>query len=123
MENIVSTFTNNSLTRYYEERIVYLEGENERLRNEARADFLTVLEFWIYAQRIIETYVMFHKESNHDHYIEMIKTILQSLEYHEEKMLNTSINKLRLEIIARCKESIVKCQQISAARWTYKTLR
>jgi hypothetical protein len=38
------------------------------------------------------------------------------LEYHEEKMLDTSINKLRLEIIARCKESIVKCQQISAAR-------
>ena len=116
MENIVSTFTNNSLTRYYEERIVYLQGENERLRNEARADFLTVLDFWIYAQRIIETYVMFHKDSNHDHYIDMIKTILQSLEYHEEKMLDTGINKLRLEIIARCKEAIVKCQQITASR-------
>jgi hypothetical protein len=59
---------------------------------------------------------MFHKESNHDHYIDMIKTILQSLEYHEEKMLDTSINKLRLKVIARCEESIVKCQQISAAR-------
>jgi hypothetical protein len=30
MENIVSTFTNNSLTRYYEERINYLEREKER---------------------------------------------------------------------------------------------
>jgi hypothetical protein len=46
----------------------------------------------------------------------MIKTILQSLEYHEEKMMETSINKLRLEVIARCKEAITKCQQITAAR-------
>ena len=116
MEALKNTLTDNGLTRYYEERIVYLQGENERLRNEARADFLTVLDFWIYAQRIIETYVMFHKDSNHDHYIDMIKTILQSLEYHEEKMLDTGINKLRLEIIARCKEAILKCEQISAAR-------
>ena len=116
MENIENTFTDNNLTRYYEERIKYLEGENERLRNEARADFLTVLDFWIYAQRIIETYVIFHKESNHDHYINMIKTILQSLEYHEDKMLDTGINKLRIEIITRCKEAIIKCQQITSAR-------
>ena len=116
MENIESTFTNNSLTRYYEERIVYLEGENERLRNEARADFLTVLDFWIYAQRIIETYVMFHKDSNHDHYIDMIKTILQNLENKEEKALDTGINKLRIEVISRCKIAIIKCEQITAAR-------
>ena len=116
MEKIESTFTNNSLTRYYEERIVYLEGENERLRNEARADFLTVLDFWIYSQRIIEAYVIFHKEANHDHYLDMIKTILQNMESKEEKSLDTGINKLRIEIIARCKIAIIKCQQITAAR-------
>ena len=116
MEALKNTFTDNSLTRYYEERIIYLEKENERLRNEARADFLTVLDFWIYAQRIIETYVIFHKESNHDHYIDMIKTILQNLEAHQERMLKTEINKLRLEVITRCKEAITKCQQITAAR-------
>lgn len=116
MEALKTTLTDNALTRYYEERIVYLEGENERLRNEARADFLTVLDFWIYSQRIIEAYVMFHKESNHDHYINALNTMLQTLEYHEEKMLDTSINKLRLEVIARCKEAITKCQQITAAR-------
>ena len=116
MEKIESTFTNNSLTRYYEERIVYLEGENERLRNEARADFLTVLDFWIYSQRIIESYVIFHKEANHDHYLDMIKTILTNLEAHEERMLDTGINKLRLEVISRCKDAIIKCQQITAAR-------
>ena len=116
MEALKNTFTDNSLTRYYEERIKYLEGENERLRNEAHADFLTVLDFWIYAQRIIETYVIFHKESNHDHYIDMIKTILQNLEAHQERMLKTEINKLRLEVITRCKEAITKCQQITAAR-------
>jgi hypothetical protein len=96
MENIVSTFTNNSLTRYYEERINYLEGEKERLTNEARADFLR-LDFWIYAQRIIETYVMFHKESNHEFYADIITTILKMYEAHEENALDTSINKLRLE--------------------------
>ncbi len=116
MENIESTFTNNALTRYYEERIVYLEGENERLRNEARADFLTVLDFWIYSQRIIEAYVIFHKEANHDHYLDMIKTILQNMENKEEKALDTGINKLRIEVIARCKIAIIKCQQITAAR-------
>ena len=116
MEALKNTLTDNALTRYYEERIVYLEGENERLRNEARADFLTVLDFWIYAQRIIETYVMFHKESNHDHYIDMIKTILQNLENKEEKALDTGINKLRIEVISRCRIAIIKCEQITAAR-------
>lgn len=116
MESLKTTLTDNALTRYYELRIKYLEGENERLRNEARADFLTVLDFWIYAQRIIEAYVMFHKDSNHDHYLDMIKTILQNLEAHEERMLDTGINKLRLEVISRCKDAIIKCQQITSAR-------
>ena len=116
MEALKTTLTDNALTRYYEERIVYLEGENERLRNESRADFLTVLDFWIYSQRIIEAYVIFHKEANHDHYINALDTMLQTLEYHEEKMLDTAINNLRLEVISRCKEAIVKCQQITAAR-------
>lgn len=116
MEALKNTLTDNNLTRYYELRIQYLENENERLRNEARADFLIVLDFWIYAQRIIEAYVIFHKESNHDHYIDMIKTILQNLEAHEERMLDTGINKLRLEVIARCKQAIIKCQQITEAR-------
>ena len=116
MEALKTTLTDNALTRYYELRIKYLENENERLRNEARADFLTVLDFWIYAQRIIEAYVIFHKESNHNHYVDMIKTILTNLEAHEERMLDTGINKLRLEVISRCKEAIIKCQQITAAR-------
>jgi len=116
MENIESTFTNNALTRYYEERIVYLEGENERLRNEARADFLTVLDFWIYAQRTIDTYVIFHKESHHEHYIDVLITMLETLEAHDKKALDTAINNLRIDVIARCKEAITKCQQITAAR-------
>lgn len=118
MEALKNTLTDNNLTRYYELRIQYLENENERLRNEARADFLIVLDFWIYAQRIIQLYVMFCKESesNHNHYIDLIKTIMQNLEAHEEKMLNTATNNLRLEVIARCKEAIVKCQEITANR-------
>jgi hypothetical protein len=46
----------------------------------------------------------------------MIKTILQNMESKEEKALDTGINKLRIEIIARCKIAIIKCQQITAAR-------
>jgi len=116
MEALKTTLTDNALTRYYEERIVYLEGENERLRNEARADFLTVLDFWIYSQRIIEAYVIFHKEANHDHYLDMIKTILQNMESKEEKALDTGINKLRIEVISRCRIAIIKCQEITKAR-------
>lgn len=116
MENIESTFTNNSLTRYYEERIVYLEGENERLRNEARADFLIVLDFWIYSQRMIEVYVIWHKEAQHNHYLDCIKTMLQTLEAHETRVLDTSTNKLRIQVIEECKEAIIKCQQITAER-------
>ena len=36
MEALKNTLTDNGLTRYYEERIVYLEGENERLRKEIK---------------------------------------------------------------------------------------
>ena len=116
MENIVSTFTNNSLTRYYEERIVYLEGENERLRNEARTDFKITLDFWIYAQRMVNTYVMLHKESNHEFYADLILGVLKMYEAHDDTALDTSINRLRIETITHCKEAILKCQQISAAR-------
>ena len=116
MEALKTTLTDNALTRYYELRIKYLENENERLRNEARADFLTVLDFWIYAQRTIETYVMFHKESNHEHYIDVLITMLETLEAHDKKALDTAINNLRIEVISRCKEAIIKCQQITAAR-------
>lgn len=116
MEALKTTLTDNALTRYYELRIKYLEGENERLRNEARADFLTVLDFWIYAQRTIETYVMFHKESHHEHYIDVLSTMLETLEAHDKKALDTAINNLRIDVITRCKEAITKCQQISAAR-------
>ena len=116
MEALKTTLTDNALTRYYELRIKYLEKENERLRNEARADFLTVLDFWIYAQRTIETYVMFHKESNHEHYIDVLITMLETLEAHDKKALDTAINNLRLEVISRCKDAIIKCQQITAAR-------
>jgi hypothetical protein len=46
----------------------------------------------------------------------MIKTILQNLENKEEKALDTGINKLRIEVISRCKIAIIKCEQITAAR-------
>lgn len=116
MENIVSTFTDNSLTRYYEERIKYLEGEKERLSNEARADFKITLDFWIYAQRMVNTYVMLHKESNHEFYADLIIGVLKMYEVHDDTALDTSINRLRIEVITHCKEAITKCQQITAAR-------
>lgn len=116
MEALKTTLTDNALTRYYELRIKYLEGENERLRNEARADFLTVLDFWIYAQRTIDNYVIFHKESHHEHYIDVLITMLETLEAHDKKALDTAINNLRIDVITRCKEAITKCQQITAAR-------
>ena len=110
------TLTNNALTRYYEERIIYLEGEQERLRNEARADFWIVLDFWIYSQRMIQAYVSWHNEAKHDHYLDCIKKMLQTLEAHETRVLDTGINKLRIGVIEECKEAITKCQQITAAR-------
>jgi len=112
MDTLKNTLTDNALTRYYELRIKYLEGEKERLSNESRADYLITLDFWIYAQRMVETYVMFHKDSNHEHYLDMIKTILQNLESHNEKALDTAINRLRLEVITRCNEAIIKCETI-----------
>lgn len=116
MDTLPMTLTDNALTRYYELRIKYLEDRVEKLSNESRADYLITLDFWIYAQRMIETYVMFHKDSNHDHYFDLIKTILKNLESHNEKVLDTAINRLRLEVITRCNEAIVKCEQITAAR-------
>jgi len=116
IDTLPNTLTDNALTRYYELRIKYLEGEKERLSNEARADYLITLDFWIYAQRIIETYVMFHKDAPHEHYLDLLKTILKNLESHNEKAEDTAINRLRLEVVTRCNEAIVKCEQITAAR-------
>jgi hypothetical protein len=116
MGTLPTTLTDNALTRYYELRIKYLEGEKERLSNASRADYLITLDFWIYAQRMIETYVMFHKDSNHEHYLDLIKTILKNLESHNEKAEDTAINRLRLEVVTRCNEAIVKCEEITAAR-------
>jgi hypothetical protein len=116
MDTLPMTLTDNALTRYYELRIKYLEGEKERLQNESRYNYLVVLDFWIYAQRMIETYAMLHKDSNHDYYMDYIKTILQNLESHNATAMDTSINRLRLEVITRCNEAIVKCEQITAAR-------
>jgi hypothetical protein len=42
----------------------------------------------------------------------MIKTILKNLEAHDEKALDTAINRLRLEVITRCNEAIIKCETI-----------
>ena len=116
LDVLPNTLTDNALTRYYELRIKYLEGEQERLRNEARADYLITLDFWIYAQRMIESYVIFHKESPHEYYYDVLKTILKNLESHNEKAEDTAINRLRLEVVTRCNEAIVKCEQITAAR-------
>ena len=116
MDTLPNTLTDNALTRYYELRIKYLEGEQERLRNESRADYLITLDFWIYAQRMIESYVIFHKESPHEYYYDVLKTILKNLESHNEKAEDTAINRLRLEVVTRCNEAIVKCEEITAAR-------
>ena len=116
MDTLPNTLTDNALTRYYELRIKYLEGEQERLRNESRADYLITLDFWIYAQRMIESYVIFHKESPHEYYYDVLKTILKNLESHNEKAEDTAINRLRLEVITRCNSAIVKCEEITAAR-------
>jgi len=116
IDNLPNTLTDNALTRYYELRIKYLEGEKERLLNESRADYLITLDFWIYAQRMIESYVIFHKESPHEYYHDVLKTILKNLESHNEKAEDTAINRLRLEVVTRCNEAIVKCEQITAAR-------
>jgi len=116
IDTLPNTLTDNALTRYYELRIKYLEGEKERLSNEARADYLITLDFWIYAQRMIESYVIFHKESPHEYYYDVLKTILKNLESHNENAFDTSINRLRLEVITRCNEAIVKCEEITAVR-------
>jgi hypothetical protein len=116
MGTLPTTLTDNALTRYYELRIKYLEGEKERLSNEARADYMITLDFWIYAQRMIESYVIFHKESPHEYYHDVLKTILKNLESHNEKAEDTAINRLRLEVVTRCNEAIVKCEEITAAR-------
>ena len=116
MDTLPNTLTDNALTRYYELRIKYLEGEQERLRNQSRADYLITLDFWIYAQRMIESYVIFHKESPHEYYYDVLKTILKNLESHNEKAEDTAINRLRLEVVTRCNEAIVKCEEITAAR-------
>jgi hypothetical protein len=116
IDTLPNTLTDNALTRYYELRIKYLEGEKERLSNEARADYMITLDFWIYAQRMIESYVIFHKESPHEYYHDVLKTILKNLESHNEKAEDTAINRLRLEVVTRCNEAIVKCEEITAAR-------
>ena len=116
MENIESTFTNNSLTRYYEERIKYLEGENERLRNEARADFNIALEFWAHSNRMVLNYLAMHKTSTHNVYLDCIKTMLQNLEAIENVSEDRSINRLRLQLIDTCKEAIIKCEQYNETK-------
>jgi hypothetical protein len=116
MQALKNTFTDNSLTRYYEERIKYLEDEKERLNNEARFNFKITLDFWIYAQRSVTTYVILHKESNHEFYADLIIMVLKMYESHDASALDTSINRLRIENITHCKEAIDKCQQITAAR-------
>ena len=116
MENIESTFTNNSLTRYYEERIKYLEGEKERMYNESRADFRIALEFWVYSNRMVLNYLAMHKTSSHNVYLDCIKTMLQQLEAFDNISEDTSINKLRLQLIDTCKESIVKCEQYNETK-------
>jgi hypothetical protein len=59
---------------------------------------------------------MFHKDANHEHYLDMIKTILKNLEAHDEKALDTAINRLRLEVITRCNEAIIKCDTIRESK-------
>jgi hypothetical protein len=116
MDTLKNTLTDNALTRYYELRIKYLEGEKERLQNESRADYLITLDFWIYAQRMVSNYIWMHKESNHDIYIEQITNMMDAMQLHEETNEDTAINRLRNNFITHCKESIEKCNKYTAAR-------
>ena len=116
MENIESTFTNNSLTRYYEERIKYLEGEKERMYNESRADFRIALEFWVYSNRMVLEYLAMHKTCSHNVYLDCIKTMLQQLEAFEHTSEDTSTNKLRMQLIDTCKESILNCEKYNETK-------
>jgi len=116
MEALKNTFTDNNLTRYYEERIKYLEGEKERLNNESRADFRIALEFWVYSNRIVLNYLAMHKTSTHNVYLDCIKTMLHQLEAIENVSEDTSINRLRLQLIDTCNESIVKCEQYNETK-------
>ena len=116
MESLKNTFTDNSLTRYYEERIKYLEGEKDRLNNESRADFRIALEFWVYSNRMVLNYLAMHKTSSHNVYLDCIKTMLQQLEAIENVSEDTSINRLRLQLIDTCNESIVKCEQYNETK-------
>jgi len=116
MDTLPTTLTDNALTRYYELRIKYLEGEKERLQNEARFDYLVTLDFWIYAQRMVLYYMPMHKESIHDLYMYEIKRMMDTMILHEETKEDTAINRLRDKFIEHCKESIAKCEKITAAR-------
>jgi hypothetical protein len=116
MENIESTFTNNSLTRYYEERIKYLEDIRDTLNNEARADFRIALEFWVYSNRMVLEYLAMHKTSSHNVYLDCIKTMLQQLEAIDDVSEDTSINRLRLQLIDTCKESILNCEKYNETK-------
>ena len=116
MEALKTTLTDNALTRYYEERIVYLEGEKERLNNESRADFRIALEFWVYSNRMVLNYLAMHKTSSHNVYLDCIKTMLQQLEAIHNVSEDTSINRLRLQLIDTCNDSIVKCEQYNETK-------
>lgn len=108
--------TDNSLTRFYQERIEYLKLENERLVNESRSDWRITLDFWIYAQRMVVTYVEMHKTANHGYYIDLIKNMMEALELHQDTAGDTSTNRLRINFITICKESILKCEQFNTTK-------
>jgi len=116
MENIESTFTNNNLTRYYEERIKYLEDIRDTLNKQARADFRIALEFWAYSNRMVLQYMAMHKTCSHNVYLDCIKTMLQQLEAFEQTSEDTSINTLRMQLIDTCKESILNCEKYNETK-------
>lgn len=116
MEALKNTFTDNNLTRYYEERIKYLEGEKDRLNNESRADFRIALEFWVYSNRMVLNYLAMHKTSSHNVYLDCIKTMLQQLEAIDNVSEDTSINRLRLQLIDTCNDSILKCEKYNETK-------
>lgn len=108
--------TDNSLTRYYQERINNLEAEKTKLYNEARSDFRITLDFWIYSQRMIQNYVQMHKTSNHNIYLDLIINTMEALKFHNQTAEDTSTNRLRLEVITLCEESILKCEQFNTTK-------
>jgi hypothetical protein len=60
---------------------------------------------------MVNTYVMLHKESNHEFYADLITGVLKMYEAHDDRVLDTSINRLRIETITHCKNQLLNANK------------